>query len=148
MFVIEVAVNKPRVAIYDSPAFVHRHHARERLQFGKSMRGVVTHWQHLSVYKKALAMLETRGELTERRIKAATKALWPLAHWIAYTHPDEACEVVRWIYELDPRFRPPGTGLLSVLYRQLGFGNTERLLRVRRSFMRRLKPMKHLTGKS
>jgi glycosyltransferase involved in cell wall biosynthesis len=136
MFVIEVAMNKPRVAVYDAPAFVQRHHARERLQFGQGMRAVVTHWQHLDVCKKALAMLDARGELTPRRIKAAINMLWPLAHWIAYTHLDDACAVASWIHRLDDKFVPPQKGLLGLLYRRLGFRRTEQLLRIRRFFVR------------
>ena len=139
MFVIEIAMNKPRVATFDAPAFVHRHHSRGRLQFPQGMRAVVTNWQHLNIYKKALTMLEARGELTPRRIKAAINVLWPLARWIAYTHLDDACEISRWIYRLDEKFVPPQNGILGLLYRQLGFRRTEQLLRVRR-FGRRLFP--------
>lgn len=137
MFVIEVALHKPRIAVYDALGFVHRHHERGRLQFGDGMRAVVTNWQHLNLYKKALAMLEARGELTPRRIRAAVNALWPLTHWIAYTHLDDACEVARWIYQMDDSFVPPHNGLLSLLYRRLGFRRTEQILRMRR-FGRRL----------
>ncbi len=137
MFVIEVALHNPRTAVYDAPAFVHRHHERGRLQFGHGMRAVLMRWQHLNIYKKALAMLEARGDLTPRRIKAAVNILWPLTHWIAYTHLDEACEVVRWIYQMDDKFVPPDNGLLGFLYRRLGFRTTEQILRVRR-FGRRL----------
>jgi glycosyltransferase involved in cell wall biosynthesis len=137
LFVIEVALHKPQIAVYAAPAIVHRHHECERLQFGQGLHAVLTHWQHLNVYKKALAMLEARGELTLRRIRAAINVLWPLAHWIAYTHLDDACEVASWIYQMDDRFVPPDNGLLGLLYRRLGFRRTEQILRVRR-FGRRL----------
>ncbi len=132
LFVIEVALQRPRVAVFDSAAIVHRHHERERLQFGHGLRSVVTYWQHLNVYKKALAMLEGRGELTPRRIRAAANVLWPLTHWIAYTHLDDACEVARWLYQMDHDFVPPNSGLLGLLYRRLGFRRTEQILRVLR----------------
>jgi glycosyltransferase involved in cell wall biosynthesis len=135
MFVIEVAVNKPRVAVFNSLALVHRHHAQQRLQFAKGMGAVVTNWQHVNVYKKALALLEARGELTRRRMKAATNVLWPLAHWIAYSDIDEACEVASWIYRLDDKFIPPEKGLLGMLYGRLGFRRVEQLLRMRRFFV-------------
>ena len=135
MFVIEVALQDPRIAVYDAPAIVHRHHERARLQFGQGMRAAVTHWQHLNVYKKALEMLEARGELTPRRTKAAIKVLWPLAHWIAYTDLDEACEVVRLVCRLEEKFVPPQNGVLGLLYRRLGFRKTEQILRARRRLL-------------
>jgi glycosyltransferase involved in cell wall biosynthesis len=132
MFVIEVALANPRVAICEEPTFTHRHHLNGRLQVQEGMRANVTNWQHLQIYKKALAILESRGELTERRKKAAVNVLWPLAHWIAYTHLDEACELVRWIYKLDPDFVPPENGMLGILYRRIGFRAVQRMLLCRR----------------
>jgi glycosyltransferase involved in cell wall biosynthesis len=138
MFIIEVAIKRPRVAEFHSPAFVHRHHAQQRLQFAKGIGAVVTNWQQLNVYRKVLALLEAKGELTKRRKKAATNVLWPLAHWIAYTDLDEASDVARWIYHLDDEFVSPNKGLLGYLYRRVGFRRTEQLLRLRRVFRRLL----------
>jgi glycosyltransferase involved in cell wall biosynthesis len=146
-FMLEVALRFPRIAISPTAALCHRHHDRQRLQFRSGFHSVGTHIQHLYIYRQILRLLEERRDLTLRRKRAAIKALWPLAHWIAYTHLDEAREVVRWIYELDPRFQPPETGVRGVLYRQFGFYNTERLLLVGRSVMRRLRSMKHLADK-
>jgi hypothetical protein len=41
------------------------------------------------------------------------KALWLLAHGIAYTYLDEACEVAEWIYQLDQEFKLPEQGMLQ-----------------------------------
>ena len=146
-FMLEVALRQPKIAISLQPALCHRHHDKGRLQFRRGFIGVGTHIQHLYIYRQILRLLERRGEATLRRKQAAIKVLWPLAHWIAYTDLDEGREVARWICELDPDFAPPETGLLGLLYRQLGFRNTERLLQVRRSLIRRLKPIKYLAGK-
>jgi len=135
LFLLEAALAAPTLAIDCQPTLGHRHHARGRLQFQKGMRGVATNLQHITLYRKILARLESRGELTPRRKKAACKVLWPLAHWIGYSHLDEACEVANWVFRLDPQFRVPENGLLGLLYRHIGFRNTELLLRVRRSFL-------------
>ncbi len=134
LLVIEVAMANPLVAIYKQTTFCHRHHSQGRLQFPQGMRTVATNLQHLTIYKKSLSKLAARGELTFRRRQAACKVLWTLAHWIANTHLNEACEVVDWIYQLDPDFKPP-FGLLSKLYIYLGFRRTESLLRLRRNFL-------------
>jgi glycosyltransferase involved in cell wall biosynthesis len=130
--VLEVALKCPKVAVSLTPALCFRHHGMERLQFRGGLRSVGTHIQHLYIYRQILGLLERRGELTERRKRAAIKVLWPLAHGIAYTHLADACELVDWIYELDPHFEIPERGMLGLLYRRLGFKRTEHLLRLRR----------------
>lgn len=132
MFVLESALKHPSVAVSDLPALGHRHHGRERLQFRLGIRMAVTNYQHSMVYRTILAELARRGELTERRKKAAAKVLWTLAHWIGYTHSMDAEEVADWVCELDPAFQPPERGLLGTLYRRLGFRRTEAILRGRR----------------
>lgn len=132
MMVLETALKNPVVAVYRQPLLGHRHHTEERLQFPTGMRMAVQNFQHRNIYRKILGDLKARGELTERRQKAAAKALWPLAHWTAYTHLDEAAEIADWVYRLDPRFQPPETGMLGKLYRGLGFRKTESILRWRR----------------
>ena len=133
--VLEVALRKPRIAISPSPTLCHRQHRKERLQFRQGLRSTGTIIQHLYIYRQILSLLESRNELTERRKRAAIKVLWPLAHWIAYTHLTDADELVDWIYELDPRFEVPEDGILRLLYRRLGFRRTERLLHLRRVTM-------------
>jgi glycosyltransferase involved in cell wall biosynthesis len=139
MFIIEVAINDPQVAVYSPPTFVHRHHTRGRLQFAKGMDAIIANWQLLSVYRRALAILAARGKLTERRIRAVTNALWPLAHRIAFTDIDEGCEVAELVFSLDSKFVPPQTNLAGHLYRRLGFRKTEQLRRLRRLFRHILK---------
>jgi len=136
LFVIEMALKNPRLAVDDGAALAHRHHAADRLQFPSGMRAVATHLQHVTLYRKVLGRLEEAGQLTERRKRAATKVLWPLAHWIAYTHPHEGAEVARWVRDLDPNFEVPNAGLLGWMYRSLGFEQTERILKWRRLIKR------------
>jgi glycosyltransferase involved in cell wall biosynthesis len=135
MFVIEVALKHPLVTICEEPCLIHRQHGRERLQFPRGMRAEATNWAHLQIYRKAAALLYERGDLDRRRQRAIARSLWPLAHWIAYAHLEEAREVADWIYRLDPEFVPAEGGVLGYLYRRLGFTVTERLLRVRRRLM-------------
>jgi glycosyltransferase involved in cell wall biosynthesis len=137
-FILEVALRHPRIAISPKPALCHRHHDKQRLQFRGGLGAVGANIQLLYIFRQILHLLEARGELTLRRKRAAIRLLWPLAHWIAYTHLDDACDVVRWICELDPDFQPPEIGLLGQLYRRIGFQNAERLLRVRRAIARGL----------
>lgn len=132
MFVLEASLKNPVVAVCGLPAFGHRHHRQERLQFPSGLRMAVTNHQHATIYRTVLAELERRGELTERRKKAAVNALWPLAHWTAYTHPEEAAAIADWVFQLDPEFRPPTPGVLGQFYRHLGFRRTEFMLRLRR----------------
>lgn len=135
LFVIEVAMAKPTVAVMDGPALCHQHHSKGRLQFPEGMRAVATNLQHITLYRKCLKMLDETGELTLRRRKASCNILWPLAHWIAYTNLDEACEVAEWIYHLDSEFYPPEPGALGKLYASIGFRRTELILYLRRTLL-------------
>jgi glycosyltransferase involved in cell wall biosynthesis len=139
-FVLEAALGMPRVAVCSEPVFAQRHHSQDRLQFPKGMRAVATNLRHLMLYRKILGRLQSDGDLTPRRKRAACKILWPLAHWIAYSHPDEGQEVADWVFQLDPQFCIPESGALGVLYRRIGFRRTERLLHFRRSFLGLFRP--------
>jgi glycosyltransferase involved in cell wall biosynthesis len=134
-FILEVALANPTVAVHLEPTLCHRHHLQGRLQTPRGMKIVANHLQFLTIYQKCLRKLAERGELTPRRKEVACWHLWRLAHKIAVTHLDEACEVVDWIYQLNPEFKPFAPGILAPLYTLLGFRNTEILLQVRRNFM-------------
>jgi len=131
LFILEVAMRKPRLAIYLQPAFVHRRHAGERLQHAAGFKRDLGYWTHISIYRKTLGLLEERGELTPRRKRAAIRMLWPNVRAFARAYPREAAEVVDWIYRLDPEFVPPVRPALAFAYKVLGFATTERLLRLR-----------------
>ena len=131
-FMLEVALRHPRIAVCPQPTLCHRQHTKDRLQFHDGLRRDGTHIQQLYIYRQVLSLLSQQGELTPRRKRAAARILWPLAHWIAYSHLPEACEVAEWVSELDPELRPAQTGLVNKLYQHLGFRWTERLLRVPR----------------
>jgi glycosyltransferase involved in cell wall biosynthesis len=134
-FMLEVALRHPKISVCATPTLCHRHHLKGRLQFHHGLTATGTHLQHLFIYKQILRLLDECGELTQRRRKAAAKALWPLAHWIACSHVEDACQLVDWIRALDPEFQVPEKGLLGSAYRKLGFRNTERLLNFRRQLL-------------
>lgn len=131
LFILEVAMRQPRLAVYREPAFVHRRHAGERLQYTAGFKRDLGYWTHISIYRKVLGLLERRGELTTRRKQAAIRMLWPNVRSFARAYPREAAEVVEWIYRLDPEFVPPVRPALALAYKVLGFATTERLLRLR-----------------
>ncbi len=131
LFILEVAMRHPRLAIYREPAFVHRRHAGERLQHTSGFRRDLGFWTHISIYRKTLGLLEARGELTLRRKRAAIRMLWPNVRAFARAYPREAAETLEWIYRLDPEFKPPVRPAIAFAYKCLGFATTERLLRVR-----------------
>jgi glycosyltransferase involved in cell wall biosynthesis len=131
MFILEVAIREPRLAVYREPAFVHRHHTRGRLQRTTGFRRTFADWTNVQVYRKAVALLAKRGTLSPRRKRAAVSYLWPVVRNLAKTQLDEAEAAAAWIFELDPDFVPPERRSLSMAYRMLGFRTTERLVRIR-----------------
>ena len=131
LFILEVSMRKPRLAVYRQPGFVHRRHGSERLQHTAGFKRDVGYWTYISIFRKVLAMLEAQGELTLRRKRAAIGVMWPNVRSFAKAYPTEAAEIVDWIYRLDPDFKPPVRPVLTLAYKVLGFAMTERLLRFR-----------------
>jgi len=143
MYILEVALAGPRIAVVPAPALRHTHHARGRLQVTGGLEWTVKHFHHVAVYRRVLVELAARGELTPRRARAASPVMWRAAHLIAHTHPEDACAVVEWIRRMDPSFDPPEQGMLGRFYRTLGFRRTQALLRFRR---RILAPVRNRTA--
>ena len=135
MFMLEVAIRGPRLAVYREPVFVHRHHAKERLQHTSGFRRMQADWTNVAVYRKAVAMLEARGALTPRRRRAAVSYLWPVVRNLAKRAPEEAAAAAAWVFALDPDFVPRERKSILLAYRLLGFATTERLLRLRARLM-------------
>jgi glycosyltransferase involved in cell wall biosynthesis len=134
-FMLEVALKEPKIAVFNEPALCHLHHEKGRLQFQQSTASTCTNYQHLLIYKNILTQLAVTGRLTKRRIKASVKILWPLCHWIAKDDINEAANLLQYIIELDPDFIVPENGLLGILYKNFGFKQTEKLLRIRRNYV-------------
>ena len=128
MFMLEVALRKPRLAVYRKPGFVHRQHPGDRLQRTTGFRRDLACWTFVAIFRKVLAMLEARGELTLRRKRAAIATMWDNVRTLAKTYPDEAAEIVDWIDRLDPECRPPVLRTLAVAYKTPGCATTERPL--------------------
>ena len=137
LFLLEVGLLSPKISHAPGCAGYWVQHADQMQANYHGMKSVVVNWQHLQIYRRILAELERRGELTDRRKKAAVRTLWFLAHWIAKTHLREAAETAAWVYRLDPTFVPPEPGWLGKFYRWLGFRRTEAILRLRRALLHR-----------
>lgn len=136
LFVLEVALRNPKVAVYPQAGLIHINHSQERLQLNSGIKSTIQNYQHLHLYNKILSQLELRNELTQRRKNASINNLWPLARWMAKVDVAEAQKVVDLIYQLNPSFVPAEKGLLGNFYRYLGFTPTERILQVRRMLKR------------
>jgi glycosyltransferase involved in cell wall biosynthesis len=132
LFILEVALKKPKISVHNGYALSHRFHNNDRLQFTSRKR--IQNQQHYQLYTKIFALLASSNELNQRRMEAGIKILWPLAHWIAKYDLKDADEIIKWLYQLNPDFKTPVKGILGFLYRNLGFKNTERLLTFRRLF--------------
>lgn len=131
LFILEVAMRKPRLAVDREPAFVHRRHPGERLQRTAGFRRDLGYWTHIAIYRKVLGLLEQRGELTLRRKRAALRMVWPSVRTFARAYPKEAADAFEWIMNLYPEFVPPERPAVLLGYRTVGFATTERLLSFR-----------------
>lgn len=132
LFVLEVALKNPQVAVHSGSALLHRMHTNERLQFSSGLKTDVQNFQHFNLYKFILGQLQANNQLTDRRINAAINILWPLCKWVAKSHIQDAYDIYLWILTVKPDFKVPEHGLLSKLYVTVGFKQTQRLLSLRR----------------
>ena len=132
MFLLEIGLLFPKMIYTEGCMGYWMKHKNQMQSNYAGLKAQVTNWQHLQIFKKILNELEIRQELTQTRKNAATKVLWPLAHWIAKDFLEEAIKVVEWIYELNPDFTPPEKGILGLMYQKLGFKFTENILGLRR----------------
>ncbi|MFI5452379.1 glycosyltransferase family 2 protein [Pedobacter sp. UC225_61] len=137
MFLLEYGLLEPKTVYVAGCAGYWVKHTDQMQANYRGLKAQVTNWQHLNIYKKILSRLELDGKLTKNRKNAACNVLWPLAHWIALNHINEANEVVNWIYELNPSFKIPQKGVLGSMYKKMGFKNTEILLGLRRKLLAR-----------
>jgi glycosyltransferase involved in cell wall biosynthesis len=137
LVMLELGLLNPRISYLPGCGAYWVHHGDQMQGNYHGMKAVVANWQHLNIFKKIIGVLQIRNELNSKRIEAVTGSLWTLAHWIAKTHPKEANEVVRWIYQLKPDFQIPDNGLQGMLFKSLGFKTTEKILRIRRQLLAR-----------
>ncbi|HVW96641.1 MAG TPA: glycosyltransferase family 2 protein [Mucilaginibacter sp.] len=135
MFLLEVALLNPKMAIVEGNAGYWVQHGKQMQGNYSGLKSQAVNWQHLQIYKIILAKLNLQGRLTSAYKKAACTTLWPLAHWIAIYDIHTANNVVKWINQLDPDFEIPQKGVLGFLYKKIGFKGTEKLLRLRRALL-------------
>lgn len=133
-FIIEVALKQPKIAFITELTLGHRVHQNERLQGGSGHKLMLANMASLKIYQNAFRELKNSDQLTERRIAAITKKLWPLSHWVAKDNIKDGENIYIWIKELNPNFIIPQKGILGFLYSKIGFNYTEKLLYIRRSF--------------
>lgn len=137
-FLLEVALQRPKTAAVPGCAGYWIQHARQMHTGYHGLQTTAAAWQMWRLYERTLNRLQSEGELTPRRARAAGPVLWRAAHAIAQTHLRDAAGVVQRIKELDPTFVPPEeSALVRGLYRIIGYTGTQRLFRLRRWLLRR-----------
>lgn len=134
MFLLEIGLQNPTFARSGGCAGYWRKHDTQMHDSYGGLTNIVATWQHIRIYRRVLTELASRGQLTERRKRAAAPIVWSLAHSAARIDIGEGSEIARWAMQLDPSLtRRPG--LLNRAYRHLGFETTETLLAVRRALV-------------
>ena len=132
MFILECALNLPKVAIWPELTLVHRHHPKPRIQFQNGSTAVVTNWQERRMFESIVESMKARGILTGRRGAAMGNNLWELAQRVAAYNMREARQILAMQQELAPRFSIPASGR-NQLYRALGFSGAQRCINFARA---------------
>ena len=128
MFLMELALAKPAVAIGHFSSMACRNHAFGHLSARRGLEAGVAAWRSIVMYRKILTLLEKRGECSELRKDALLRALWHEARNFAEWNMRQASETVSWIKSQDGAFTPPVSDFVNLLYRTIGFGVTERIV--------------------
>lgn len=140
MFMMEVGLTEPVIAICDFASIAYRqHHHDHRLTISAGVDKVHEVSQTITMYKRVLTLLKQRDELTSSRAAALFRALWHQARRLAESDIVEAKAIAAWIRSQDEHFAPPVNAIVSRLYQLIGFSMTERVARVRRSCFRAVK---------
>lgn len=135
MFLLEIGMLEPKIDQVPGCMGYWVQHPSQMHDNYRGMKYVVTNFQHLNIYRRILGELEAQGKLSDQRKKAAAGVLWKLAHWTAFSHPEEAHNIAEWVWQLNPQFKIPENGPVGWLYRQLGFQGTEKILKYRRAIL-------------
>jgi glycosyltransferase involved in cell wall biosynthesis len=136
MFMIEVGLADPRLAVCNLPSLVYRQHDRDRRRSATTgFNQLYEVWRTIAMYRKAQTLLRQRGGCTRRRESAILAALWLEARKLAPWSIDEATALAAYIRKQDDTFIPPVSSALGQLYRMLGFATMERIARVRRALL-------------
>jgi glycosyltransferase involved in cell wall biosynthesis len=134
MFLLEVGLRNPKLALVPGCGGYWTKHSSQMHDRYTAIEDVVASWQMIGIYRRILGLLERRGDLTQRRRRAAAPRIWLEAHHIARVNLREASQIAAWVRRLDPSF-VPGPGLLGRLYQTLGFTTVERILNIRRALV-------------
>ena len=135
LFLHEIALLHPRIAPTAGCVGYWVHHGTQMHTGYRGLQITLAAAQMIAIYRRTLSRLAARGELTPRRISAATPVIWSAAHALARTHLAEAAEAAAWCAELQSGFVPPETAPVRAALRLLGYRNVQRLLRLRRALL-------------
>ena len=134
MFLLEIGLLEPKMAIVSGCAGYWIQHAGQMQGNYSGLKLQVTNWQHLNIYKYILGELERTDRLTQARKNAACEVLWLIATWVAQNHLKEAKDIYEWIRLLSPGFKTPEKGIKGFLHDTFGFSFAQKLLRIARFF--------------
>lgn len=138
MLLHEIALLHPRIARSEGCTGYWVRHGTQMHTGYYGLRTTVAAWQMWQLYERTLSRLESSGELTPRRARAASAVLWTTAHAIARSHLPDALAVVKRIRQIDPGFVPRAESRLTrLLYATLGYRLTQLFFRLRRTLLNR-----------
>jgi glycosyltransferase involved in cell wall biosynthesis len=132
MFILECALKTPSVLAWDQPTLIHRHHARQRIQFQPGSTAVVTNWQELQMHRTVLRLLDHHNLATPRRKAAISNNVWELARRIGSHDIREGQGVLAWLRTVNPEFEIP-VGGQNRLYRAVGYRPAQMIVNIARS---------------
>lgn len=135
MFILEVALKEPSLAVCRTLTLAHCVHSRERMQRSAGLEGPLGDHQKVVLYRRVISRLADHEKLTARRRRAAVSQLWPSIHSLARVSVTDALTLRTWLYQLDGEYQP-SKGVVAVLYRFLGLRCAEAVFALRRTLLK------------
>lgn len=128
LVLLEMGLLEPKISYLNKCGHYWVQHKNQMQANYFGMQSVVANYQHYKLLKLISDKLIQDNKLSAERIESISKNLWRLANRIASTHVKDACEVKKYIEQINPEFTFKEKGIKGLILQQLGFKRYSKLL--------------------
>lgn len=128
LVLLEMALLEPKISYLNICGHYWVQHKNQMQANYFGMQSVVANFQHYKLLKLISEVLREKNKLSNKRLESLCINLWRLANRIAVTHIKDACEIQKYIAEINPNFPFSEKGIKGWLLKYLGFKRFSKLL--------------------
>jgi glycosyltransferase involved in cell wall biosynthesis len=130
LVLLEMGLIEPKISYLETLGHYWVQHKTQMQANYADMQSVVANYQLYKLLKLITDQLVIKNKLTSNRAEAVSNNLWRVANRIATTHIKDACKVVEYIKEINPKFKIREEGFKGIILKYLGFKRYHILLKV------------------